>query len=302
MKLRSSEIAEIWETQIRPELFGLSKPSIQPVTVFLGGQPGAGKTNAGLLADRFYPDLVHIIGDDYRKYHPQYDDIVLAAPVRMPSVTGHAAGVWTGMCVDYADKNSYSSLIEGTWRNQDTVLSAARSAKAYGRVTHGMVLAVPPELSQLGLLDRFYSDFALGKEARWTPPKAHFETVANLPKTITAVIDSGLMDRLTVTNRSGEILCDDKNHVLEVFRANFSRQLSETEQAMIKEKIPFLRQAHKRFTPNEASAKELIEGLAKKVGVKQDKTTVLSQIKTHMKPVDSEPIKNATKNIDRKLR
>ena len=63
-----------WETRIKPLVFADVLAANNPVTIFLGGQPGAGKTQGKNYAlAQFPPDTVaEIIGDDFRRHHPDY--------------------------------------------------------------------------------------------------------------------------------------------------------------------------------------------------------------------------------------
>mgnify|MGYP003622369322 CR=1 FL=1 len=55
-----------------------------------------------------------------------------------------------------------------------------------GRLAYGAALAVPPVLSRLAMLERYYRDRSVGLPARWTPAEAHDNAVANLPATVRA--------------------------------------------------------------------------------------------------------------------
>ena len=77
-----------------------------------------------------------------------------------------------------------------------------------GRLAYGAALAVPPVLSRLAMLERYYRDRSVGLPARWTPAEAHDNAVANLPATVRAVAASLLVDRLTVIDRDGGVLYD----------------------------------------------------------------------------------------------
>ena len=41
-----------------------------------------------------------------------------------------------------------------------------------GRLAYGAALAVPPVLSRLAMLERYYRDRSVGLPARWTPAEA----------------------------------------------------------------------------------------------------------------------------------
>lgn len=229
---------QTWNEWIRPSVFNIGEPSDNPVTVFLGGQPAAGKTSGQKLALSLHPGLVPIIGDDYRQYHRNYLQLLDNDSQRMPSVTAKQSGEWTGMCVDYADQNRYSTLIEGTWRNAATVLNEAETAKKLGRNTHAVIVATNPTLSRMGMLARYYGNLAQGTYARWTPIAAHETVVENISQNIQLIVRSELIDRFTVTDRTGTLLFDsednNRSNGIGVWMEKFSGELTpyESDQLM----------------------------------------------------------------------
>lgn len=61
--------------------------SRKPVSLFLGAQPGAGKTRvAGLIAER-YGELYRIDPDSIRETHPDYNMLASTKPDDMPELT-----------------------------------------------------------------------------------------------------------------------------------------------------------------------------------------------------------------------
>ncbi|WP_270319490.1 zeta toxin family protein [Bifidobacterium adolescentis] len=102
-----------------------------------------------------------------------------------------------------------------------------------GRLAYGAALAVPPVLSRLAMLERYYRDRSVGLPARWTPAEAHDNAVANLPATVRAVAASLLVDRLTVIDRGGGVLYDgaDPDMFAGQWERGFHRPLSAVETA-----------------------------------------------------------------------
>lgn len=253
--------------------FAVGTPADHPVTVFLGGQPAAGKTSGQQIAMRMHPGLVPIVGDDYRQFHPDYDRLLETDPTTMPKATAHAAGAWTGMCVDYANSNGYSTLIEGTWRNTGTVLDESEKAKRLGRGTHAILVATPPALSRIGMLSRFYGALDSGQVARWTPPEAHDETVNRLKRNVRAIAEDDSIDRFTVTNRKGVVLADttgdSKADCYDVWLRNFERPLDDDETASMRRIMGFIRHYLKNHSgaPGAEEAERILGGVEETAGL-----------------------------------
>ena len=69
------DVEGIWRDDIRP-VVDAAERSDKPCTVFVGGQPGAGKTRATHLvrvSGLHDGPLLPVNGDDLRQYHPDYD-------------------------------------------------------------------------------------------------------------------------------------------------------------------------------------------------------------------------------------
>ncbi|RYN12766.1 Zeta toxin family protein [Bifidobacterium animalis subsp. animalis] len=262
--MNDTDITRIFMEDIEPGLSN-EKTSNNPVTVFLGGQPGAGKTKGQMLTLRLHPEerLLPIIGDDYRQYHPDYRRLVKDDPLAMPDVTAYASGRWTGMVVAWADAHQVSCIIEGTWRNRNTVLNEARHAHLIGRATHAVLVAVPPAISRLGILERYYLDRERGLEARWTPPQAHEDTVEALTHNVPFIATSGVMDRLTVIDRAGNTLYDgtDPNQFVESWHHVFTRPPSRQERADMAERVSKLKQLAQKHTPSNSQVLQLFDTL-----------------------------------------
>ncbi len=267
MTLDEDYLRQRFEERIAEDVFAHARISERPVTILLGGQPGAGKTAGGNRVVGMYPEgeVVRIMGDDLRQYHPDYPSLMATDPLRMPDVTDVAMRRWIDMCVDYANEHHYSVLIERTWRSVDVTLGSAREAAAHGRTTHAVVVAVPPELSRLSTLGRYYRDVDSGQQARWTPPQVHDTAAAQLPDTVRQVAASPDVDRFTVTDRSGTILFDspepgsDRGHNgPAAFEAAYRRPLTAEERAQVLRDVPYFVEAHARHTTQEPTAAEVI--------------------------------------------
>lgn len=253
-KLSEEQIETIWETVIKDRVFGNQQQDDQPITVFLGGQPGAGKTLGASIAQQLDHDysLVPIVGDDYRQFYPGYLNLVRHDPLRMPKVTGHASGRWIALSVDYANMQNYSISIEGTWRHASTVLDRAKKAKELGRATHALLIATQPIVSRTRALARYVDDATQFNKARWTPPTAENIIFDNLSESVKEISLSSLIDRFTVVS-NGQIIFDaftrDRSQAWRAWASEYSRPLTFDQRKEIcstlnniEEEIPLLEQ------------------------------------------------------------
>lgn len=147
------------------------------------------------------------------------------------------------MCVAEANRRGYSIVIEGTWRNANTVLDEARNAKSLERRTHAVIMAVPKELSRISILERYYKDRLDGNPSRWTPLAAHDETVGKLYSSVRQIADDPTVDRFTVVDRNGTCLFDEtdmgirRRHGAETWLKHHERTLTDDELSQIRSQL-----------------------------------------------------------------
>lgn len=264
------DVEGIWRDDIRP-VVDAAERSDKPCTVFVGGQPGAGKTRATHLvrvSGLHDGPLLPVNGDDLRQYHPDYDRLCDEEPLNMPERTARASAAWIRMTMEYVDADGIPAIVEGTWRNAATVLGEAANAKRHGRSTHAVVLAVPPVLSRIAILERYYRDRSAGLPARWTPASAHENAVRNLPDTVWRIATSPLIDRFTVIGRDGGILFDGtgdrKEGGWDEWRSTVS-WLDRGERDAQFARIDFLERAWSAFTPDNDDARMLLDRIHKTI-------------------------------------
>lgn len=203
-------ITRRFHSHVSRAVFADAAPSNEPVWITVGGQPGAGKTAAQVLARRLNPgaSVTPIIGDDLRLFHPDYRRLVEQEPLQMPEATAEASATWIRASLDHAREHGYGVLVESTFRSAAVTIDTAAAFREAGYRTHVVAVAVPPWESRLSTLDRFVIDHAAGRAARWTPLQAHEAGVTGTPQTLAAAIASPQIDRISVVNRSGTVLFD----------------------------------------------------------------------------------------------
>lgn len=68
--LSTEQLREIFEREIAPTLIRGGSAELHPTVVFVGAQPGAGKTLAIADVAEEHRSAVAVIGDDFRAFHP----------------------------------------------------------------------------------------------------------------------------------------------------------------------------------------------------------------------------------------
>lgn len=209
--LTDDELRTEWQQRIRPGLFGGVSRNPKPLAVFVGAQPGAGKTLAIEKVQDRYPDrdFIALDSDELRKAHPRFDEIMAGDPDRMPVLTNQAAGAWFRMGLDDAWAGNYDVLIENSFHNPELVLTTARQFAAdSGHRVEVVALAVPEADSRLGMVDRYVQARRRGLPARWTNNASHDAGYKGVPATVAALELSPLVAYVLVTDRAGEPLYD----------------------------------------------------------------------------------------------
>lgn len=209
-ELSQTDLERIFRTTIAPLVFNDAAPAGRPVVVLIGGQPGAGKTRASeeVLARHAQTRPIPLIGDEFRQFHPAYEQLLATDPANMAPATDAAVGKWVRMTIDYAREHRYSVLVEGTFRRPEITLAEADAFHRAGYFTHVVALAVPAPVSRNSTLHRAVADARRGGEARWTSLDAHERGYAGTPRTIAAAEVSDAVDRITIYNRAGQALYD----------------------------------------------------------------------------------------------
>jgi len=234
-KMVQDKIDEVWKNEILL-LHPLAKPvqETPSLGVVLGGQPGAGKS--GLIQRAIMEsegNIITINGDDYRKYHPDYEKFQSEDIENSAAKTAEFAGKMVEAILKRCIDNRYNVVIEGTFRTAATPIKTLTKFKNEGYNTEVMIQTCDKALSWQSCLERFEKvKRTAPNEARATRKQDHDIVVENLAKNIAEVYESGLADRFRVF---GRFLDDEQNsHILEIFDSFRTQDLnSEIIQAVL---------------------------------------------------------------------
>ncbi len=192
-KLRSEIHEKIFKQRIEAKMLASTRalePGEQPVAIFLGGQPGAGK---GGLARKTMEELsaektVHIDVDNLRENHPSYRSWQRDhATEKIAADLSHAdASAWGKSLFSSAIANRRNIMIDGTLGNPQNTEKQINMLKDAGYEVKVRALAVQPEVSHLGVLKRFEEGAQTGAP-RWVPREVEASAYEGLPKTLQLV-------------------------------------------------------------------------------------------------------------------
>ncbi|MGW2183889.1 zeta toxin family protein [Streptomyces sp. NPDC001732] len=197
--LAEEQLRDRFEERVKDFVFFGYALQNRSVLALLGGQSAAGKSRA--VADCAQRNterhLVHLTGDELRRFHPRHQEILANEPWLYPEATGQASGAWVRMSIEYARDNGYSLVLEGDFRNPTMTVATAEEFAGLGRRVEAIGLAVRAERSRLDGLLRFL------ESGRWTLPDQHDLAYRMMPETVAALEESLAVHCVTITDRSG---------------------------------------------------------------------------------------------------
>lgn len=207
--LTPADLLKIYETRVSPRLFRHAQSVERPTAIVLGGQPGSGKTPMQNHAVHEFADkggMVKIIGDDLRAHLPHYKTLQRADDKTAALYTDRDSGRLVEKAIAEAAARRVNVLVEGTMRNPDTVAQTLRQFREAGFATDARALAVSPELSSLGILQRYAAQKESRGIGRMTTMEAHQNALNGMLRTLDRIQDERLADTLTLYRRGGEVL------------------------------------------------------------------------------------------------
>ena len=211
--LSDQEIDRILNQEIYPEHIGdVMRPrNHQSELIYIAGQPGSGKSRyekvitEGLNLQE--PNTTIAINcDDMRDYHPRFADLQAEDDISAAIKINPDNARFTDSLIDRSIEVGCNVVLEGTFRNPDSVAKTAAKYIESGYETSAIVIATHPLISRLGIIDRYLEEKELRGVGRFTYRDVHDQTISAIPKTIHKFIDNQLGSKLALISRAGEIL------------------------------------------------------------------------------------------------
>jgi len=181
-------------------------PVKSPKGFVLGGQPGAGKSNlVGIIRQELNRNVLIINGDEFRRYHPNFEGIQEQYGIDSPKHTAAFSGHMTERVIEKALREGYNISVEGTFRTTETPMRTLEDMREHGYETAVYIQTAPSEVSWQSTLERYQAMELLGETPRATPKEHHDLVVKLLPQNADAVFLSGKADVFKVYSREGLI-------------------------------------------------------------------------------------------------
>jgi len=203
-RLNEREHAYLYQL-IVGDMFIDSVSSSMPRVVLLGGQPGSGKTKMRELAMNELPSVV-INADNLRDYHPMYERLRQAEPEKASFLVNEDVSLWTQKLIQQAVKEKRNIVFDGTFGSSDQkmITETLTRFKGNGYETKLWVLAVPAELSKLGIYLRNEMQIMQTGSGRFVSVKVHDLNYKNIPANIEMTVKNSLVDQVCIFSRTVE--------------------------------------------------------------------------------------------------
>jgi len=202
---------------------------LHPKALVFGGQPGAGKSSIMNDMERELLDgnSLKISGDEFKKLHPNFSEIVNNFGDEWSLVTGKWSGEIVEKILDLAIKDRYNIEVEGTFRTVTAPQKTINSLKDNGYEISIVIVTCDKNISWQSANDRYQRDLIKGELPRAVNQEYYENLTKNLPKNAEDLYNLKLHDRFIVWNRDEYY---NRNRVYDsAINGKFSKEIIERE-------------------------------------------------------------------------
>lgn len=173
--------------------------------LFLGAQPGAGKSTFSNM-DSSFADYIKINGDEYRKNHPFYKEIMLYERENMAELTQPFVNRVVEHLIEELSKEGYNLIIEGTLRDPNVPISTCNILKGKGYTTELYVIGCDACESWESTINRAKLMAEIEHSPRLVPIEKYNVIVNNLIDSLRTIENADCMDKIVLLSRDSRIL------------------------------------------------------------------------------------------------
>jgi len=239
---------------------------VNPSAVLLAGQPGAGKTVlSSMLSKAMRDDVFFINADEYRRFHPHYQELHELYGSDSVQMTSAFSGAVTEALIHALSDERLHLIIEGTGRTTEVPHRTVELLAGKGYRVELAVIAARPEMSLCSTLLRFYEMNEGGTIPRATAAVAHDHIVDVLPDNLDILRGDAVIAKFTIWDRTPDILYASDSSAespSKVLRSYWYRPWSDEEYDHTVEIISLLRQKEEQYHLGQTAA---IDELAQRV-------------------------------------
>lgn len=171
----------------------------------LGGQPGSGKTDF-YSKNEALSSYIAIDGDQYRKYHPRYDEIIACDFDNYPEYTQPFVNKIVEQLIDELSANGYDLIIEGTLRDPDVSIKTCDLLRGRGYLPRLVVVACDAEQSWKSTISRAQLMQEFGEKPRLVPINKYHTIVNSLPTSLDIIYHEQCFSSISVIGRDNRFL------------------------------------------------------------------------------------------------
>ena len=196
-----------------------------PISFYVGGQPGCGKTGLSMNLKNKYKNIVEIGIDNYRMYHPHYLEIekhikkfwedkkesINDTPGNdIADFTHEFAGVMTDKLIEKATNQKYNVILEWGMREPNGPLKSMEDLKNKGYINNVIFVCVYKDTSLEACSLRANIMKDSNHIIRKVPPSFHEICIKTLPDSIDKIYEEGfsknIIDNMSLCLRDGKII------------------------------------------------------------------------------------------------
>lgn len=214
VRLPADAFSAVFEDGVLAPALSVTCASDRPRAVFLGGQPGCGKSTIARSSCAWFgtDNFVHVDVDRLRSLHPAFLPMVSnpATERDAPSAVQKDCSLWADMLRDRAIGGQRNVLLENTMRSPSQVRESATALRKAGYAIDARIMAVHAKSSEVSLLQRFEHEKQTLGYGREIPVEYHDLAAAGIVETVKALEAEKLVDHLVIFDRSGRKIYENE--------------------------------------------------------------------------------------------
>lgn len=206
LALDPKEREELFDSRVRPVLFGDESTIAVPTFTLVIGQFGAamGRASHGVLAEQ--PETAVMNAAALQAFHPRYADLIRSGSPGAREYLSEAATDWASRTLAHACEAGRSLLVETSIHAAPPMVSLAGSFTKRGFSTHIIVVAVPRAQSLLAEASGHLLDRRAGRNTSASSLTRHDESWDAVRALVGGQETSPTVDRLTLLDGAGVTL------------------------------------------------------------------------------------------------